>query len=66
MMAIVLSGCTSHTEFGPCIGIGEEKNPNLVYKVSAQNLVVGIVFFQLIAPPVIVAIDEFYCPVGVK
>lgn len=66
IFAILLTGCASHTEYGPCVGIADDKNPNLVYKVSAQNLIVGILFFQLIAPPIFVVVDEFYCPVGVK
>jgi hypothetical protein len=63
---VMMMGCSSSTQYGNCVGIGEEQDPNLVYKVSAQNLIVGIVFFELIAPPVLVAVNEFYCPVGVK
>ena len=66
MLVVLLTGCTSNTEFGLCVGIGEDKNPNLVYKVSAWNVALGILFFELILPPVFVAADEFYCPVGVK
>ena len=66
MLVVLLTGCTSNTEFGPCVGIGEDKNPNLVYKVSAWNVVLGILFFELVLPPVFVAVDEFYCPVGIK
>jgi len=66
MLVALLAGCTSQTHFGPCVGIADEKNPNFVYKVSAWNLVLGLVFFSLIAPPVFVVVDEFYCPVGVK
>ena len=62
--SVMLAGCTTHTEFGACVGIGEKQNPKLDYKVSATNLVIGIVFIEMIAPPVIVAVDEFYCPVG--
>lgn len=64
--AITLSGCASTTEFGPCVGAFDEKNPKLEYKVSARNLVVGIFFFGLIAPPVYVVVDQFFCPVGTK
>lgn len=60
------TGCTSKTEFGDCIGLDDEKNPDLVYDVSTNNIVTGVIFFQLIAPPVIVALEEFYCPVGIK
>lgn len=66
VIALFLMGCTSRTEFGECVGLGEDKNPTLVYKLDAWNLVVGIVFFELIAPPVIVAVNETFCPVGKK
>jgi hypothetical protein len=65
-LCFVLGGCTTRTDYGPCIGIADDKDPNLVYKVSAWNVVVGIVFMGLIAPPVFVLVDEFYCPVGRK
>ena len=66
VLCFVLSGCTTRTDHGPCIGIADDKDPNLVYKVSAWNLVMGIVFMGLVAPPVFVLVDEFYCPVGRK
>jgi len=62
----ILAGCASSTEFGPCVGIGDAQNPHLIYKVSARNLIIAILGFQMIAPPVIVAVDETFCPVGVK
>lgn len=62
----VLAGCQSKTQFGECVGIGDTKNPNLEYKLSARNTVMGIFFFELIAPPVIVLVNETYCPVGTK
>jgi hypothetical protein len=65
-LVFLLTACTTHTEYGPCVGIADEKNPNLVYKVSAWNLIVGVFFFQLVAPPIVVVVDEFYCPVGIK
>lgn len=66
VVVMVLAGCTSSTEFGPCVGIGEDKNPALQYKLSANNLVWAILGFEIIAPPVIVAVNEIYCPVGRK
>jgi hypothetical protein len=66
LMVAALAGCASRTEFGPCVGIGDEKDPHLTYKVSARNLIVGLVFWELLAPPVVVAVDEFYCPVAAK
>lgn len=64
---LLLTGCTSKTEFGSCIGIGKEgEDPALIYKVSTTNVVVGVVFAEMIFPTIIVALDELYCPVGRK
>jgi len=60
----LLVGCESSTKYGECVGLSDKKNPALEYKVSAQNLIVGIVFIELIAPPVIVLTDETFCPIG--
>jgi len=65
-LTLLLSGCENSTQFGPCVGVGETQNPKLTYKISALNLVVGILFFELIAPPVVVVANEMYCPNGVK
>ena len=62
----LLSGCTSRTEFGDCVGLADDKKPELIYKVSAWNIVVSILFAGLIAPPVYVLVDETFCPVGRK
>lgn len=66
LLLVVLTGCTDATEYGECIGIGQDKNPNLEYKIDGWNLAIGIIFFELVAPPVIVAADETFCPVGKK
>lgn len=68
VMAASVSGCKSETEYGKCVGLGEEyrEDPSLEYRPSIRNIIVGVVFFELVAPPVYVAIDEFYCPVGKK
>lgn len=64
ILAILLAGCASKTDFGPCVGINDKQDPALVYKISVRNLVVGIVFMELIAPPVYVVVDQLYCPIG--
>jgi hypothetical protein len=66
LILLALTGCTTRTEHGECVGLGDEKKPDLVYKVSARNLIICIVFLELIVPPVIVVVDDFYCPVGKK
>lgn len=50
-----------------CVGLNTpeaERDSTLVYKLSAQNLVLGIFFVELIVPPVVVALDELWCPVS--
>lgn len=66
VMAALVAGCTTRTDFGPCIGVADEKNPALVYKVSAWNVFLGIFFFGLIAPPIYVLVDSTLCPVAKK
>lgn len=57
-------GCTSRTEFGSCVGIGEQQKSNLKYKISGLNLFLSVIFFSTMFVPVIVAVNETFCPVG--
>ena len=66
VVAALFVGCTSKTEFGPCIGAFDEKDPALRYKANGWNIAMGIVFFEFLIPPVIVVVDEFQCPTGKK
>lgn len=66
LAVVVLSSCTSKTEFGPCIGAFDDKDPSLVYKASINNIVWGVLGWELIAPPIVVVVDQFHCPVGRK
>lgn len=61
---LMLAGCESRTDYGKCVGLGEKQNPKLEYKLSGRNIAVGVIFIELIAPPIIVATDETFCPVG--
>lgn len=65
LVALLLcAGCESRTDYGKCVGLGEKQNPKLTYKLSGRNIAVGVIFIELIAPPIIVATDETFCPVG--
>lgn len=66
LLALLVSGCTAETPFGKCVGLGEEQDPDLNYRMSVKNLVLGIVFFELIAPPIYVLSEQIYCPTGLK
>lgn len=62
----LVAGCTSETALGGCVGLIGDRDPHLTYKVDTTNVVVGIIFIETIFVPVIVALDELYCPVGRK
>jgi len=62
VMMLALSACTEQTQYGKCIGISDEKDPNLVYKVDTKNAVLGILFFETIIVPINVVNDCLYCP----
>ena len=64
IVLFVLAGCESRTDYGSCVGLGEKQNPKLHYKLSSQNIVVAVIFFELIAPPIVVVSDETFCPTG--
>ena len=66
LCVLLLAGCTSRTEFGPCIGLADDKDPKLIYKVSGWNIAMGIIFIEMIVPPILVATDETFCPIGKK
>ena len=62
-VCLILSSCTSKTEYGKCVGLNGKENPGLRYEYSAWNIGLGILFFTLILPPVFVVLDELKCPV---
>jgi hypothetical protein len=64
LVGAVLSGCTSTTTFGQCIGIDEPGKPGLVYKLSVLNTVIGLIFIETIIVPIVVLKDQTYCPIG--
>lgn len=58
----LLTGCASRTPFGECIGINDEPSPKLVYKYSAQNIVVGALFAETVVVPALVIFTQIKCP----
>jgi hypothetical protein len=59
-----LSRCTTSTQFGQCVGIADEKTPELVYKLDVWNAVLGILFVETIVVPIVVLANDTYCPVA--
>ena len=66
IIMLLFISCTSSTQYGTCIGAFDDKDPNKVYKVSAWNIAMGVIFFEMVLPPIFVIIDETLCPVGIK
>lgn len=66
-LMILVSGCTSETKHGKCIGLDDEKDPKLVYDISTKNVILAALFSELaFIPPIVVLLTETYCPTGIK
>lgn len=65
-VAFLLTGCTSSNQYGKCVGLNGNEDPALKYEYSAKNIALGAIFFYMIAPPIVVALNEMKCPVGKK
>jgi hypothetical protein len=63
---LLVSGCTSSTPHGKCIGLNGDKDPSKIYEYSARNIIVGLVFIETIFVPVIVTLNELQCPIDNK
>lgn len=66
LLLLSLSSCINNTAFGPCVGLNDNQNGKLEYKISAWNVTMGVFFAGLVAPPIYVILDKLYCPVGEK
>ena len=66
LCVLALGGCTSRTPHGECVGILEEREPELSYRASVWNIVLAVVFSETIVVPLVVVLDEHSCPVGRK
>lgn len=66
LMTLLLTACTTRTDYGKCIGIGGDEKPHLEYDISYWNIFMGVVFSETIVVPIVVAADQLYCPVAKK
>lgn len=62
----LLLGCARETQYGKCVGYGQEKDPTLEYEYSTRNIVVGAIFAQTIFVPVLVFFKQLECPTNIK
>lgn len=68
IMLLSISGCESYRVMSdgknePCVGVLEDRNPNVKYKLSTRNLIVGFVFLEMVIPPIVILANETLCPV---
>lgn len=65
-LSLMLSGCTSSTTYGSCVGINGDKDPTLRYDYDTGNIIMAIIFSETIVVPVVVVLSALECPVGTK
>jgi len=66
-LLLTLSACTSKTEFGDCVGLFDDKKPDLTYKISGWNALMGVIGTSIMfVPTIFVLKDETFCPIGKK
>lgn len=67
LLALALTACeSSRTIRGKdvsCAGLSQDRVPGYTYKPSIRNIALGVFFFQSIVPPLVVALNEYECPV---
>lgn len=65
---LVSVGCVDSTGYGDCVGLmnQDQKDPDLNYELSVRNVVVGVIFIEMLFPPIIVALDQYECPTSRK
>lgn len=62
VLSLTLSGCAGSNDHGECIGFWDKEDPRMEYRLSKRNVIVGIVFFETIIVPVVVALSYARCP----
>lgn len=65
-MLLATTGCKSSTEYGECIGIVEDGDPELKYKISVRNAIWTLIGVETLIAPVLWLTDYAKCPVGSK
>lgn len=65
-LALLLSGCTTETTFGECVGAFDDEDPALVYRTSGRNVALAIVFSETVWVPVNVIGWNAKCPVAIR
>jgi hypothetical protein len=69
---LILAACESSRTLSDgksheCVGAFEDeaREPTIRYKASTQNILVAVVFSEMLVPPAVVILSETYCPVSI-
>jgi hypothetical protein len=49
-----------------CVGLNNKKDIRYNYEYSVRNIILGIIFFELVIPPVIIVFEKLQCPTSYK
>jgi hypothetical protein len=65
---VLLAACETSRKLpdgtdAPCVGLNQTKDSTLVYEYSTQNIVLGVLFSEVVVPPVLVVLNGLECPV---
>lgn len=66
LVVLTLMSCDGSTKYGECIGVFDEGNPDLVYKMSIWNGVWSAIFIETIIVPIVWAAEYARCPIAKK
>ena len=66
LMFMLIAACQTKTEFGPCIGLLDQKSPALKHDWATWNIVGAAFFSETIIIPLVIAAKYLECPVSEK
>lgn len=64
VLALLCAACEQQRYGVPCVGVMDQKRPDVAYVYSTRNLLVGLVFSESIIVPAVVVAKGLECPVG--
>ena len=67
-LLLTCGACTDRVQFADgtsheCVGVTEDREPTVHYAVDKGNVVVGVLLAETIVVPIVVALDQVWCPV---
>jgi hypothetical protein len=63
LVLMIAQACTTQVNGKPCVGIMDEKEPNVKYEFSAGNIFLALLFSETLFVPALVLTKRLECPV---